>query len=83
MIRFLNRRTLGLLGLVVATQLVTGCVVVPAHHARHGGPVVVDVTPAYRSHHHHERYRDDRRDGYRGGGNDRRGDYRDYRDNRH
>ena len=56
MSRFLNRRVLGLLGLVVTAQLLSACVVVPVpHHARR--PVVIDVEPGY-GHHHHHRHRD-------------------------
>ncbi len=59
MSRFLNRRVLGLLGLVVTAQLLSACVVVPVpHHARR--PVVIDVEPGYgHGHgHHHHRHRD-------------------------
>jgi hypothetical protein len=71
------RRVLGLLALVLGTQALTACVVVPEPPPRGYGPragVVVEVGPSYQPrpyyrHHHHREYRDNR-------------DNRDYRDRR-
>lgn len=51
--RFLNRRSLAVVGLLVTTQLLTACVVVPAPYYRHRGAVIVQPGYGYPHHHHH------------------------------
>ena len=44
--RFLNRRTLGLVGIAAVTQLLSACVVVPGPYYRHR-TVIVEPAPYY------------------------------------
>jgi hypothetical protein len=42
-------RALGVVGVLLSTQLLSACVVLPAPYYRHRGPAVVEVQPAYPS----------------------------------
>jgi hypothetical protein len=59
-----NRRALGLVAVLLGTQLLSACVVLPVPAHRHRGPVVVEVEPGYQRsgppprHHDHRRDRD-------------------------
>jgi len=56
----LNRRVLGLATLLLGTQLLSACIVLPVPAYRPRAGVVVDVEPGYRGygHRHHERDHD-------------------------
>jgi hypothetical protein len=55
--RFVNRRSLAVAGLLITTQLLTACVVVPAPYYRPRGAVIVQ--PGYGGPYHHHHYRGD------------------------
>ncbi len=47
--RYINRRSLGLLGVLLASQLLSACIIVPRpyHHRRH--VVQIDAQPGYQA----------------------------------
>ncbi len=60
--KFINRRVLGALGVVLATQLLSACVVVPVPAYRTRAVVIEPgYGPGYYDYHHRDRDRDWRR----------------------
>lgn len=64
--RLVTRRSFAVLGVLLATQLLTACVVVPVPYHRPRGAVIVQPRPyyydGYRYHRHYDRYQDGQRD---------------------